>query len=85
MLRPPRRAGSGARHARPALARRNASPTGTSSTEADAAHRRAGAWIDSLTDEELHHLEHQSKANRAGRDLHTELTAYVAHAREASS
>ncbi|MGX1508295.1 UNVERIFIED_CONTAM: hypothetical protein RKD43_006920 [Streptomyces graminofaciens] len=54
-------------------------------SEAEAEHRRAIAWIDSLTDDELHHLEQQSKANRSGRDLRTELTGYVARVRKTDS
>ncbi|MFK4600344.1 hypothetical protein [Streptomyces pristinaespiralis] len=53
--------------------------------EAEAEHRRAVAWIDSLTDDELHHVEQQSKASRSGRNLRTELTGYVARVRETGS
>ncbi|WLQ69344.1 helix-turn-helix domain-containing protein [Streptomyces glycanivorans] len=45
--------------------------------EEEAEHRRRVAWVDGLSADELAALQRQSVAG-AGRDLHAELTAYVA-------
>ncbi|RSS79739.1 hypothetical protein EF919_40990 [Streptomyces sp. WAC02707] len=47
--------------------------------------RRATAWVENLSDEELLDLQQQTTTGEAGRDLRAELGQYLARARPADA
>ncbi|MFE0775387.1 hypothetical protein [Streptomyces sp. NPDC058861] len=51
----------------------------------EAEFRRATAWVEDLSDEELLDLQQQSAGGEAGRDLRAELGQYLARARPAAA